>query len=196
MIRDDSLSSSITKLNGGNVTFGDNSKGKIIGFGNIWGKSSLSNEKQFLINSLKHNLLIISQLYDKGYKIIFNYACCLIFEDDKLIYIGNRKINAYKIKIDACMRIKSCLVASINDSFLWHGRLGYISIDILSKLVKNDLVKGLSHIAFKKEKLCDAFKWINKWRLPLSAKITFQLTNWHDQKIDVFSQVQECRSNK
>jgi hypothetical protein len=35
MTRDDSLFSSITKINGGNVTFGDNSKGKIIGFGNI-----------------------------------------------------------------------------------------------------------------------------------------------------------------
>ena len=53
--------------------------------------------------------------------------------------------------------IKSCLIASINDSFLWHKRLGHINIDILSKLVKNKLVKYLPRIAFKKEKLCDAF---------------------------------------
>jgi hypothetical protein len=115
-------------------------------------------------------LFIISQLYDKDYKIIFNYACCLILEDDKLIYIGNRKINVYKIKIDACMRIKSCLVASINDSFLWHGRLGYISIDILSKLVKNDLVKGLPHIAFKKKKLCDAFQMDKQMKTSFKRK--------------------------
>ena len=52
---------------------------------------------------------------------------------------------------------KSCLIAIINDSFLWHKRLGHISIDILSKLVKNKLVKYLPHIALKNEKLCDAF---------------------------------------
>ena len=29
-------------------------------------------------------------------------------------------------------------------------------MNILSKLVKNELVKGLPHNAFKKERLCDA----------------------------------------
>ena len=48
------------------------------------------------------------------------------------------------------MRIESCLVASINDNFLWHRRLCYISMDILSKLIKNELLKGLPPIAFKK----------------------------------------------
>jgi len=43
--RDDSLFSSITKINSGKVTFKDNSKGNIIGVGNIGGKSSPSIEK-------------------------------------------------------------------------------------------------------------------------------------------------------
>jgi len=107
MTGDDSLFSGITKINGGKVTFRDNSKGKIIGVGNIGSKSSLSIEKVFII-----------QLCDKGYKIMFDHACCLILENDKVLFIGNRKGNVYKIKIDACMRIESCLVARINDSFL------------------------------------------------------------------------------
>jgi hypothetical protein len=156
MTGDDSLFSSITKINDGKVTFGNNSKGKIIGVGNIRSKSSLSIKKVFLVNNLKHNLLRIIQLCDKGYKIMFDYACCLILENDKVLCIGNRKGNVYKINIDACMRIENCLVASINDSFLWHRRLDHISMYILSKLVKNELIKGLSHIAFKKQKLCDA----------------------------------------
>jgi hypothetical protein len=53
------------------------------------------------------------------------------------------------------LRIKSCLVVSINDNFLWHRILGNINKDILSKLVKNELVKGLPHIALKNKKLCD-----------------------------------------
>jgi hypothetical protein len=55
MTGDDSLFLSITKINGGKVTFGDNSKGKIIGVDNIIGKSSHSIEKIFLINNLKRN---------------------------------------------------------------------------------------------------------------------------------------------
>jgi len=56
------------------------------------------------------------------------------------------------------MRIKSCLVANINDNFLWHKKLGHISMNIISKLVKDELAKDLPHIGFKKEKLCEACK--------------------------------------
>ena len=71
MTEDDSLFSSISKINGGKITFGDNLKGKVIGVGNIRGKSSPSIEKVFLMNNLKHNLLSISQLCDK---IMFDHA--------------------------------------------------------------------------------------------------------------------------
>ena len=97
MTGENSLLSSITKINGENVTFGDNSKGKIIGVSNIKGKSSPFIKKVFLVNNLKYNLLNISQLYVKGYKIVFNHACCLILEEDKVIYVENRKENVYKI---------------------------------------------------------------------------------------------------
>jgi hypothetical protein len=100
-------------------------------------------------------LLSINQLYDKGYNIVFYYACCLILENDKVIFVENKKGNVYKININACMRIESFLVANIYNSFLWNRRLCHISMDILSKLLKNELVKGFSHIAFKKKKPCD-----------------------------------------
>jgi len=117
MIGNNSLFSSITNINGGKVIFRDNLKGKIVTVGNIRDKSSPSIEKVFLVNSLKNNLLSISQLCDKGYKIVTNHTSCLILENDKVIYIEIRKQNVYKIKIDACMRIKSCLVIIINDFF-------------------------------------------------------------------------------
>jgi hypothetical protein len=65
MTGDTSLLSSITKINRGKVISGDNSKGKIIKVDNIGDKSSPSIEKVFLVNSLKYNLLSISQLCDK-----------------------------------------------------------------------------------------------------------------------------------
>ena len=47
---------------------------------------------------------------DKGYKIMFDHACCLILKNDKVLLVGNRKGNVYKIKIDACMRIEVALL--------------------------------------------------------------------------------------
>ena len=52
---------------GNTITFGDDSKGKIIGIGNIKIGSSLLIENVVLVEGLKHNLLSIIQLYDKGF---------------------------------------------------------------------------------------------------------------------------------
>jgi hypothetical protein len=53
----------------------------------------------------------------KVIKLFFYDASYLILENDKIIYVGNRKGNVYQTKIDACMKIESCLVASNNDIF-------------------------------------------------------------------------------
>ena len=52
---------------------------------------------------------------------------------------------------------ESCLCANnVNDSWLWHRRLGHASMKTLSKLVKNDLVIGLPMLIFDKDKIYDA----------------------------------------
>ena len=51
---------------GGEVAFGGNEKWKIIGIGDIGNTSSNSIENVLLVRGLKHNLLNISQLCDKG----------------------------------------------------------------------------------------------------------------------------------
>jgi len=86
MTGDTSLLSSITKINRGKVISGDNSKGKIIKVDNIGDKSSPSIEKVFLVNSLKYNLLSISQLCDKKLE---NYVWpyMLILENDIKFYL-------------------------------------------------------------------------------------------------------------
>ena len=78
MTEDYSLLSSFIKRNGGYVTFGDNTKGKILGIGNIGTTSSPIIENILLVDSLKYNLLSIGQLCDKGYWVIFEPSKCLI----------------------------------------------------------------------------------------------------------------------
>ena len=65
---------------GGIVTFGDDSKGKIVGIGNNKIGSSPLIEDVILINGLKHNLLNISQLCDKGLRVIFEDSTCDVLD--------------------------------------------------------------------------------------------------------------------
>ena len=70
MTRDVSLFNSIIWEEKGYVKFGDNNRGKIITIGTISMPTFLI-ENVYLVQGLKHNLLNISQLCDKGYKMIF-----------------------------------------------------------------------------------------------------------------------------
>nr|AAR96003.1 retrotransposon-like protein [Musa acuminata] len=71
MTGDPSQFSKLTSIDEGYVTFGDNNKGKIIGKGTIGNKSNFFIEDVLLVDGLKHNLLSISQLCDKGYIVKF-----------------------------------------------------------------------------------------------------------------------------
>ena len=86
--------------NGGDVSFGDNSKEKILGIGDVGKISSTFIENICLVENLKHNLISINQLCDKGYKIIFDKSKCAIEDacDDKILFVGNRCSNVYNIE--------------------------------------------------------------------------------------------------
>ena len=70
MIGDVSLFINLTWKEKGYVKFGDEDRDKIIASGTI-GYPLHSIENVSLAKGLKHNLLSISQLYDRGYKMIF-----------------------------------------------------------------------------------------------------------------------------
>ena len=92
--------SKFTSLDEGYVTFGDN-KGKIIGKGTIGNKSNFLIKDVLLVDGLKHNLLSISQLCDKGYINRFEFNACIIEQPNKNKYISALKQNnVYTINID------------------------------------------------------------------------------------------------
>ncbi|BAT84316.1 hypothetical protein VIGAN_04164800 [Vigna angularis var. angularis] len=61
---------SFEKKKQGFVTYGDNNKGRIMGTGNIGGGNTLTIKDVLYVEGLKHNLLSISQLCDKGFKVM------------------------------------------------------------------------------------------------------------------------------
>ena len=72
MTGDVSKFTTISPKKSGHVTYGDNNKGKIIGAGKIGTSSSTPIENVLLVEGLKHSLLSVSQLCDKGYKVSFD----------------------------------------------------------------------------------------------------------------------------
>jgi len=63
----------------GDVTYGDNNKGRILGRGSIGDKSILLIHDVLYVEGLKHNLLSISQLCDKGYQVIYQVIFTLFY---------------------------------------------------------------------------------------------------------------------
>ena len=99
---------------------------------------------------------------DKGYIVSFGTIMCVITNliDNSIIFIRNRHKNLYNIDLNNISNLSQCLM--INDdkneetSWLWHRRLGHASMDLMSKLVKNNLVKGLPKVNYERNKICDA----------------------------------------
>ena len=62
--------------------------------------------------------------------------------------------NVYTIDIECASTHDKCFSALHDDGWLWHRRLGHASMDLISKISKNDLVKGIPKIGFQKDKIC------------------------------------------
>ena len=130
-----------------------------MGEGNIENQHKTQIKNVLYVDGLKHNLLSISQLCDKGFKIKFNINCCLISEaiSGKVVHIGKRIGNIYMLNVEhASFHELSCLVSKIDDSWLWHCRTAHINMHNLNHLVTKDLVIGLPKLKFEKDKLCEA----------------------------------------
>ena len=87
---DESLFQKLDRKKSGNVSFGDNSKGAIQGIETIGNNSQTQIKHVLYVEGLKHNLLSISQLRDKGFRVCFEAnACHVIYSStNQIIYIG------------------------------------------------------------------------------------------------------------
>ena len=118
MTEDEPQFISLTPKDGGLVTFGDNSKGKIIKIGSVGKNSSTSIESVLLVKRLKHNLLSISQLCDKEWKVVFESSKYEVINinSNKTILTGHRQGNIYIFDLNDLSSCKvECLVVINSD---------------------------------------------------------------------------------
>ena len=96
----------------------NDSKGKIIGIGNIKIGTSPLIENVVLVDGLKHNLLSISQLNDRGFKVVLDDSSCNIFDckTNDCILSGFRENSVYIIDVLNLDCKAKCLNAFDEDS--------------------------------------------------------------------------------
>ena len=92
MIGDKKASITLRMKEGGMVTFEDDGKGHIIGIGKIQITPQTYLENVLYVLGLKHNLISISQLCDRGYKVSFQSSLCIVtnLSNYSTIFIRNR----------------------------------------------------------------------------------------------------------
>lgn len=105
-----------------------------------------------LVKGLKHDLLSISQLCNKGNNVTFDYSCFKIIKSksNETLFISSRRGNTYIGNLNKISSNDVCLLNNKDESWLWQRRIAHIHMDHLNKLVKKDLVDSLSDLHFEK----------------------------------------------
>ena len=172
MMGDASKFTHISPKKSKHVTYGDNNKGRILGVGKIGTNSSTSIENVLLVEGLKHSLLSVSQLCDKGYLVLFDFHKCVIENehDRNIKHIGYRKNNVYMIDLNQKQNHDQCFLSKDDDPWLWHRRIAHINMEHLNKLISKDLVIGLPKLKFEKDRLCDACQKGKQVRVSFKSK--------------------------
>ena len=115
------------------MTYEDNNKGKILGVGKIGMNPSTSIESILLVDGLKHSLLSVSQLCDKGILVSFDSHNCFIEgkHDQEIKYVGHRTNYVYMINLDKTSNNAQCFLSKEDESWLWHKRIAHINMEHL-----------------------------------------------------------------
>ncbi|GJX61588.1 putative ribonuclease H-like domain-containing protein [Tanacetum coccineum] len=146
---------------------GNNAKGgKITGKGKIR-TGKLDFEDVYFMKELKFNLFSVSQMCDKKNSVLFTETECLVLSPDfKLLDESQvllkipRQNNMYSFDLKDVVPSGdlTCLFAkaTIDESNLWHRRLGHINFKTMNKLVRGNLVRGLPSNLFENDHTCVA----------------------------------------
>ncbi|GKB19183.1 retrovirus-related pol polyprotein from transposon TNT 1-94 [Tanacetum coccineum] len=115
------LFSTYTTYNGGNVIFGSNLRGNIIGKG---------------------------QICDNKCRVTFSEHDSKITKDGKVIGRGIRKKGLYVMKLGNKPKDKICLATIDENSTLWHRRLGHANMRLIQSLASKEQVRYLPKLKF------------------------------------------------
>nr|GEU69735.1 ribonuclease H-like domain-containing protein [Tanacetum cinerariifolium] len=161
--------SDFEQINGGYVAFGGNPKcGKITGKCKIR-TGKLDFDDVYFVKELKFNLFSVSQMCDKKNSVLFSDTECVVLSFDFKLPDENHVLlrvpkenNMYNVDLKSVVPSGdlTCLFAkaTLDESNIWHRRLGHINFKTMKKLVKGNLVRGLPSKVFENHHTCVACK--------------------------------------
>nr|GEV19547.1 retrovirus-related Pol polyprotein from transposon TNT 1-94 [Tanacetum cinerariifolium] len=111
-------------------------------------------EDVYFVKELQFNLLSVSQICDKKNSVLFTNTGRFVLSPDfkltsesQVLLKVPRKNNMYSVDMKNIVPKESltCLVAkaTLDESMLWHMRLGHVNFKTINKLVKENLVRDL-----------------------------------------------------
>nr|GEW50007.1 uncharacterized mitochondrial protein AtMg00810-like [Tanacetum cinerariifolium] len=135
-----------------NAVKGGANSGRITGKGTLK-TSKLDFEDVYFVKELKFNLLSVSQMCYKKNSVLFIDIGCFVLslnfkltDESQVLLKVPRRNNTYNVDIKNIVPKESltCLVAkaTLDESMLWHRRLGHINFKNINKLVKAKLVRA------------------------------------------------------
>ncbi|GJW72344.1 putative ribonuclease H-like domain-containing protein [Tanacetum coccineum] len=124
-------------------------------------------EDVYFVKELKFNLFSVSQMCDKKNSVLFTETECLVLSPDfklldesQVLLKVPRQNNMYSFDLKNVVPSGglTCLFAkaTIDESNLWHRRLGHINFKTMNKLVRGNLVRGLPSKLFENDHTCVA----------------------------------------
>jgi hypothetical protein len=139
------------------ITFRDGNQGLVKGLGKIAISPDHSISSVFLVDSLDYNLLSVSQLCKMGYNCLFTDIGVIVFRrsDDSVAFKGVLEGQLYLVDFNRA-ELDSCLIAKTNLGWLWHRQLAHVGMKNLHKLLKGELILGLTNVHFEKDGVCSA----------------------------------------
>nr|GEW09685.1 hypothetical protein [Tanacetum cinerariifolium] len=112
--------------------------------------------------------------------------------DDTNVFLRTpRQHNMYFIDLNNIVPHKNltCLVtkASVDESMLWHRRLGHLNFKTMNKLVRNNLVKGLPSKCFENDHTCVACLKEKQHKASCKSKLVNYVSKpFHTLHMDLF----------
>nr|GEZ12078.1 putative ribonuclease H-like domain-containing protein [Tanacetum cinerariifolium] len=157
----------VNEIDGGFVAFGGSPKGdKISGKGKIR-TGKLNFEDVYFVKELQFKLFSVSHMCDKKNSALFTKTECLVLspefklpDENQVLLKVPRQNNMYSFDLKNVVPSGglTCLFtkATIDESNLWHSRLGHINFKTINKLVRKNLVIGLPSKIFENDHTCVA----------------------------------------
>ncbi|GJX89662.1 putative ribonuclease H-like domain-containing protein [Tanacetum coccineum] len=181
---------------GGFVSFGDG-KGRITGKGKIK-TGTLDFDDVYFCKELKYNMFSVSQMCDKRNNVLFTDTKCIILSsnfkllnESQVLLRVPRKDNIYSVDLKSIIPTGglTCLLAkaTIDESNLWHRRLGHINFKNINNMVKGNLVRCLPSKIFENNYTCVAYQKGKQHKASYKAKLVNSISRpLHMLHMDLF----------